>query len=151
MAVISILVVEDDREKLRRVVSGLAEVPGCSIDAIVTAGDAVSAKGLLREKRYDLLVLDVALPERADKMPTPNGGIDLLAEVLERDIYHTPQHIVGLTAYPDIVEAAGPRFAEDLWLVILYDPASDAWLEQLRRRARHIVLAERDPRSEERR
>lgn len=141
---ISVLVVEDDPEKLRRVLVGLAEVPGCGMETIDSAHDATGAKAFLREKSYDLLVLDIALPQRPDKIPSPNGGIELLEEVLERDIYHKPRHIVGLTAYPDILEVSGPRFAEDLWLVILYDAASDSWLEQLRRRVRHIILAEKD-------
>jgi nucleoside phosphorylase len=69
------------------------------------------------------------------------GGLELLDEVLERDIYKKPREIIGLTAFSEVREKAGIRFAEDLWLVIQYDPASSEWKSQLQRKIKHIVLA----------
>ena len=68
----------------------------------------------------------------------------MYVEVLERDIYKRPRHIVGLTAFSDI-ERGGcyERFVDDLWLVIQYDQTSDVWVEQLQRKVRHILLAKR--------
>lgn len=138
-----VLVVDDDQDKLRRVLTCLLAVPGCSAEAIDNARDGVEARRLLIENQYDLLVLDIALPERSNELPSPDGGIRLLEEVLERDIYNKPRDIVGLTAFPDIRESAGRRFAEDLWLVIQYDPSADSWEEQLRRKVRHILVVKR--------
>jgi len=111
--------------------------------AIDVAHDAVEAKTHLRKSDYDLVVLDVALPERADKIPSPEGGILLLQEVLDREVYKTPREVVGLTAFEDVLDRAAPRFAEDLWQVVLYDPATDAWSELLKRKVRHILMAKR--------
>jgi len=141
--VIRILVVEDSQEKLRRVLGCLSDVPGCGGDAIDNARDSVEARRLLRANTYDLLILDIALPDRADALPSPDGGIRLLAEILDRDIYRQPREVVGLTAFADIRETAGPMFAEELWTVIQYDPTTLAWEDQLRRKVRHILLAER--------
>ena len=138
-----ILVVEDNQEKLRKVMSCLAQVQGCDREDIHAAHDAVEAKRAMRAEQYDLLVLDIALPERADSMPRPDGGIRLLQEVLDRPIYHPPREVVGLTAFPEVLAAAGPKFAEDLWMVVQYDPASDAWADQLQRKARHILVSRR--------
>jgi nucleoside phosphorylase len=99
----------------------------------------------MRERHYDLLVLDIALPERADQPVARDGGITLLKNVIDHEIYNVPKHIVGLTAYDAILKMAGPLFGEDLWFVIQYDPASEAWIEQLQRKVRHILLAERSP------
>ena len=136
-----VLVVEDNQDKLRRVLVCLQGVPQCPAEGIDNARDVTEAKRLLRNNYYDLLILDIALPERSDVLPSPEGGIRLLEEVLDRDIYKKPRDIVGLTAFPEVREAAGPRFAEDLWLVIQYDASSDSWVEQLQRKVRHIVLA----------
>ena len=138
-----ILVVEDDSDKLRRVLEALKEVNGCEANSIDNVRDGAAARRCLKDTQYDLLVLDISLPEKSDEIPAPDGGITLLEELVQRDIYCKPSHIVGLTAYSSILEQAGPRFEEDLWLVILYEPNSDAWLIQLRNKIRHILLAER--------
>ena len=142
---IKILVVEDDTVKLARVRHCLTEASGGDAAGIEIddALDARTAKQLLRQNRYDLMVLDIALPERRGEEATPHGGIELLAEVLRRDIYTTPQHIVGLTAFDEVLEEAGRRFADDLWLVIKYDPRSEEWANRLTRKIQHILLAAR--------
>jgi len=140
---IKVLVVEDNQEKLRRVVAAICDVPGCDIRDVDVAHDAVEAKAHFLKSDYDLVILDVALPERADKMPSPDGGMLLLQEVLDREVYKTPREVVGLTAFEDVLDQAAPRFAEDLWQVVLYDPASNSWSELLKRKVRHILLAKR--------
>jgi nucleoside phosphorylase len=141
---LKILVVEDDAEKLRRVMLCLKEVPDCASDNIDNARDASAAKRLLRENQYDLLILDIALPTGPDALPSKEGGLNLLDEVVERSIYHRPREIIGLTGYSEILDRAAMRFAEDLWLVIQYDPASESWAEKLKRKVQHILITKRD-------
>lgn len=138
----NILIVEDDAEKLRRVMAALLEIPQCDRDKIQNVRDVAEAKRHMMSKRYDLLILDIAIPERPDALPTRDGGIRLLEELMERDQYQVPFHIVGLTAFQEVLDQAGTRFAEDLWLVILYDALSDSWSNQLKSKVRHIVLAQ---------
>jgi nucleoside phosphorylase len=87
------------------------------------------------------LVLDIALPDRTGDVPSSEGGITLFEEILARDVYIKPREVVGLTAFSDVRDKLGPRFAEDLWDVILYDPSSTAWAEQLQRKIRYIQMA----------
>ena len=138
---IKVLVVEDNQDKLRRVVSAICEVPGCDLTNVDVAHDAIEAKTRLLSSDYDLVILDVALPERVDKEPSPEGGLLLLQEVLDRDAYKTPREVVGLTAFEDVLVQSAPRFAEDLWQVILYDPATNSWSELLKRKVHHILMA----------
>ncbi len=141
---LKLLVVEDDRDKLRRITKALELVPGCDSEHIDQAAYANEAKRLLKEKQYDLLILDIALPTRPDELPSSEGGIALLHEILDRDArYCRPKHIVGLTAFSEIRERATQRFAEDLWMVIQYDISSDHWAELLRRKVEYILLVER--------
>lgn len=140
-----ILVVEDDEIKLRRIVSALTAVHGIQKSDIHVALDANSAKKLMREAAFDLVVLDIALPRTQGEIPTPDGGIGLLQEVLERDVYRRPREVVGLTAFPEVRDSAGPQFAEDLWQIIQYDSASNTWAEQLQRKVRHILIAKAVP------
>lgn len=141
---LKILVVEDNSTKLRNIVRALQHVPGCKPENVEEARYANDAKRLLKDKEYDLLILDIALPERADRHPSPEGGVGLLQEILDRGTqYYRPKHIVGLTAYPEILKKFANRFAEDLWMIIRYEPSSSHWAEQLQRKVQYILLAER--------
>jgi nucleoside phosphorylase len=119
----------------------LVALPECNGGAIEVAEDVTVAKRMLRAHQYDLLILDVALPIRHGEDAVPQGGLDLLQEVLERDIYNKPIHIVGLTAFRDTLDIAGARFGEDLWSVILYESASEDWFDKLKKKIRYIFLA----------
>lgn len=140
---LKILIVEDDGDKLRRVMNCLKGQDGKNTHSIDNARDAADAKHRMREQRYDLVVLDMALPTYSDQAPTPYGGLSLLEDVLNHDVYKTPGHIVGLTAYPDILEIAQPHFSQNLLHLIFYDPTSEEWIERLQRKLRHVELAER--------
>jgi nucleoside phosphorylase/CheY-like chemotaxis protein len=144
MEPLRILVVDDDPDKLTRVLSCLRQDSDRHSDQIDTAHNANEARRYLKENQYDLLILDIALPDRAEDAPTPSGGIKLLEEVLERDSFLKPREVVGLTAFSEVLENAGRRFAEDLWLVIHFDPTSDNWAEQLNRKLKYIRLAKRN-------
>lgn len=141
-----LLVVEDDQDKLRRVMQCLLK---CDIDenSIEIARDVVSAKRALLEASFDLMILDISLPENLQSKPIKDGGIRLLDEIFERDIYRAPREIVGLTAFEDVLESVGARFSEQLWSVIKYDISTDQWEEQLHRKVKYIQLAERNDHS----
>jgi len=137
---LSVLIVDDNAEKAKEVAEGLSAVIGPGAISIVN--DQTSAKRELRDRVFDLVILDITLPLRADDpMPQRLGGLDLLYEVLTRPGYKRPGHLVGLTAYEDVYASAAARFGNDLWSVVLYDRTSDAWLEQLKAKARHIIAA----------
>jgi nucleoside phosphorylase len=138
---IRILVVEDDQEKLRRVTLALTSVTGCSIDQIRDARDATAAKRMLRDEQYDLLVLDISIPLRSDQEPDRQGGLQLLGELLDRDLYRRPGHIVGLTAYDDTAQLAEGRFRSEAFGLVRYDPSSQEWEETLSRKVEHIIAS----------
>lgn len=137
-----ILVVDDDSEKLRAVARAIGEIPGISLDDIFDARDATSAKRLLKQQRFDLLILDIALPLRNDQDPIPTGGLDLLDEIISRPMYLRPDHVVGLTAYPEVLESAKSRFENDLWSVVHFDRTSDVWVGLLKRKIEHIIAVQ---------
>lgn len=139
---LSVLVVEDDENKLRRVNECLSGVIDPASGSIDHARDALSAKRMMKEHQYDLLILDIAIPDLPDTPPLRNGGIALLDQIFRRDIYKTPRHIIGLTAYDDVLEESSPRFTEDLLLILFYDPSSEIWARQLQRKIYQIYLTE---------
>jgi nucleoside phosphorylase len=136
-----ILLVDDDPEKVRRVLQVVSTITGQSPEDTDIAHNAQEAKTRLKAIQYDLLILDIALPDRADTLPTTDGGIALLAEIAERPAYKKPREIIGLTAYPEVFLSASAKFAEELWHVIQFDTSSESWATQLKRKIKYIQMS----------
>jgi nucleoside phosphorylase/CheY-like chemotaxis protein len=144
---INILVVEDSQDKLKRISQSLMEVEGIALENISHAQNAQDAKRLLSQNFYDLLILDIAIPPRFDMEVEADGGLKLVDELMERDQYRVPTHVVGLTAFPEIFSQASQRFSRVLLTMVFYDPSTDEWIEPLQARMRHIWAAKRDQES----
>jgi nucleoside phosphorylase/CheY-like chemotaxis protein len=138
---VKILIVDDNGDKVRRVLEVIREVPGLDVKDVEVAYTGHDARRYLAKEIYDLLILDIALPDHADTQPAPEGGIALFKEVCERPQLNKPKHIVGLTAYPEALLQASPPFDRELWRVIQYDPGTLEWVEQLKRKLRYLALA----------
>ncbi len=138
---INILIVEDDNSKISKICKVLTELEGIDIDHIKSFCDTNSAKRELSETHYDLLILDIALPLRIDKLIDRKGGIKLLDEIFNRDVYHIPEHIIGITAYEDIFAEASSTFTSRLLTLIQFDTTSDEWIPPLQARVKHIIAS----------
>jgi nucleoside phosphorylase/CheY-like chemotaxis protein len=136
-----ILIVDDNGEKVTRVLEAIRDVTTFATEDIVVVYNARDARLQMSKLSFDLLILDVALPEWADVPANPEVGLALLKEISERKRYLLPKHIIGLTAYEDAFEQAVPTFEGELWHVIRYDPTASDWVEQIQRKIKYLVLA----------
>jgi nucleoside phosphorylase/CheY-like chemotaxis protein len=142
-----ILIVEDDATKLQKVSASLCAIPGISLPSIAECRDATSAKNRLLTEQFDLLILDIAIPARLDTPAAQDGGLTMLEELVRRNVYRRPQHVILLTAYADLASEVAVRFPDQRWRTIVYEPTSDEWSSQLRAKVEHIIaakIAERD-------
>lgn len=136
---LKVLIVEDDTNKLQKITVALLGVEGVKISDVTNVVDATSAKTHLMTTIFDLLILDIAIPIRIDEEVSRDGGIQLLDEIIRREQYKLPSHVVGITSFTDIHEVASTRFSRDSFTVIFYDPTSDEWVERLQAKVRHII------------
>lgn len=132
-----VLIVDDTREKIRKIINCLTDagVNGASIDV---AQCILDAKKFLEEGYYDLLILDVALPDRPENPPLENGGPQLLREIIERGQLRRPKYIVGLTAYPELFDKYSGTFGDHLWTISHFKQDVDDWCDGIRSLAAHI-------------
>jgi nucleoside phosphorylase len=137
---IDILIIEDDNQKVQKICQVLLSVDGVSEERIEHVVDAVRGKRRLRDKFFDLLILDIAIPGRIDEEVRLHGGLELLREIIKRDQYKVPSHIIGVTKYPDIFKQVKDEFAKDVLAILFYQPNSDEFANQLRSKA-GIILA----------
>lgn len=134
---IRVLLVDDDQKKLARILS-LLEQAGLGREDVSVAQTATDAKRLLAETKYDLLILDIALPSRPEDVPDRRGGIKLLEEVVEQDIYKRPLSVVGLTRYEDLQRECAEQFHSRLWTLEYYD-TSTGWADRLKAKVKYIL------------
>ncbi len=127
----NILIIEDNPEKLRDTLQLLSKIDEIEIDLIDTELDAHSAKKRLKEKVYDLLILDIAIPPRKSEEVDLEGGLKLLNEIQNRNIYKIPTHIIGLTGREEILVKAQKVFEDKMLTVIHYSVSDIEWQTKL--------------------
>jgi DNA-binding response OmpR family regulator len=86
----NILIVEDNYI-LQKVVMGQLEEMGCGYDL---AEDGQTALALFRKNNYDLILLDIGLPDI--------NGIEVCKQIRTETRFHIP--IIGITAFGTCVE-----------------------------------------------
>jgi CheY-like chemotaxis protein len=128
---IKILLVEDDANKRAVIAEAILAVPGIGEDELDISTDAADAKRKLREKGYNLLLLDIHLPKRADKPPEPGGGLEVLRWLKGRGKDCRPPYIVGTTAYESSLQLAQTEFNNLIWTVIAFSFSDNVWRERL--------------------
>lgn len=132
-----LLLVDDSRDKIRKVKECLASV-GVIEGDIDVALCIIDAKRLLSSNAYDLLILDVALPNRPEDDPSERGGPDLLKEIIEREHLYKPRYIVGLTAYPNLFDSCAGEFGDHLWSINQFKQDEDGWCDGIKSLIHHI-------------
>jgi nucleoside phosphorylase/CheY-like chemotaxis protein len=136
---IKVLLVDDDPRKIGKVVAALVEA-GIARDDVVVAQTASDARDRLSNMQYELLLLDLVLPFRAEDAASPKVGTELLRDVVEKgDLFKRPHHIVGLTQYEQIHEELAPTFSDQLWTLIHCDEYSDEWTRKVGRLAKYLL------------
>lgn len=139
---ISVLIVDDDPKKVE-VVRGVVEKAAGNLGANVqVAGNAYDAGQLMGGCAYDLMILDILLPVRRGEEARPDGGVRVLDSLKSATPPRLPAHIVGLTAYADLLNKYAPQFGEDLWFVVRFDFSSNDWEQRLSHRVEYIASQE---------
>lgn len=131
---IRILIVEDTKAKLNKIIELLTEETKPGLLEITEVGDIKSAKKLLYQKIFDLLILDLVLPfEKGDTANLNHkNGIDFLEDIYGNPSINKPIHIVGLTAFSELKPEYEDKFHNQLNILIDYQQDSFNWRDQLK-------------------
>jgi hypothetical protein len=119
-----ILIVDDSSAKLAEITSLIQETS--KMFQIDTCIDCVSTINLLKEK-FDLLIVDLLLPLRANEEPSNQGGKFIIEQISRTNSIKPPTYILGLTQYDELISSFHP-----FWPAIKYDPTSSIWRENLK-------------------
>jgi nucleoside phosphorylase/CheY-like chemotaxis protein len=126
-----ILIADDSQSKTKKIVGVLTNDFAVSVSDIQVAANATEARRNLKDTRFDLFIMDILLPRKIGETPTRESSIELLEEITEEDFYLKPDHILGLTAYPEEAIAAEPHFKNHLWSILRFEETSDEWTKPI--------------------
>jgi nucleoside phosphorylase/CheY-like chemotaxis protein len=135
-----ILLVDDNREKLRTVLDFLVKNCGVSREYIKTAQNGMAAREALDRFKFDLLILDILLPLRdEDTDALAKTSLDLLTDIHNKKFENVPDCILGLTGYDELPPEVNDNFAVNAWTVIKYDSANTSWQAPLKNTISYMV------------
>ena len=124
--------IQDKRESLKAVIQPLFTSGEISIDE---ADCLVDGREKLQAKTYDLLILDMVLPEHKDDQNQEinhRGGVELMEEIYINQSIKKPTQIIGLTEYEDEFSEQQKEFKDKLWYLLFYSRKNNEWKNQLK-------------------
>lgn len=127
-----VLIVEDEPEKKRLIMEAVMSADDMAYSRVNVAGDLVEAKQLLSNNKYELIVLDINIPKRADMQVETGLGLRLLDFIKHNDKAIKPTYVIGMSAYEDGVEAAVEEFSFPLWRFITFSYSDLSWQGDIR-------------------
>jgi nucleoside phosphorylase/CheY-like chemotaxis protein len=138
---IRVLIVEDDTHKLGMIVKAIQSLDDAALVTYVDVRDAMSARHRLLKERFDLLILDLRIPNRLGELAEATEGANLLREITSRSKYQRPYHIIGITAFDDSFKNFESLFADQLWVLLKFDQTSDGWSRQLVNKLKYLLAS----------
>ncbi|MFP7722359.1 phosphorylase family protein [Lysobacter sp. A3-1-A15] len=105
---------------------------------IFFAYDAASARRALRDRYYDLMLLDVLLPARDGASPAGDVSADFLREIVEDETSPSPGRVVAITSELGAIDAFDSEFRNLVTQILHVDPGVDTWKYSLGSLVSHV-------------
>ncbi len=136
---VNILIVDDSNEKVQNIKRVLAPLMSSDIN-VVTAQDINGAKRELRKTNFDIMILDIYIPQTFGDEPLSDGGMRLLKDIkASRTLaYSYPRYVISVSVYQEGIKS----FSESEGIVhttITYDVSSTEWESELRDRVQVAI------------
>lgn len=139
---ISILIVDDSSIKVAEIKQVIYEYP--EIKKITVVADTNNGRRAIEDNKYDLLILDLVLPNDFGDQETPDNGIDFLNEIKLDPNKKCPYHILGITGKPEHLPQFSSKFSDNLWFLIEYKPNVETWKDLLRNKIEYLLDSKKD-------
>ena len=134
---ISILIVDDTPSRHNRLLERLklAGVARENVDICQNKHDALAK---LELTHYQLLIIDILIPNRPEERPKKENSLDLLYQLQEDDDLVKPDRVIGITADSATLADVSDQFAAWTWTILSYADDNDEWIESIENCVRYI-------------
>lgn len=138
-----ILVVDDNLLKIREIMKVIMAVDGVNERMIDYSVETNDARVKLQNSIYDLLVLDLNMPERLVDDTDESAGADLVDELVGALSYKKPIEIVVLSAYDECENNFVKEKYRNAFIMLRYDESSEVWSTKLKAIVEYRLLYSR--------
>lgn len=139
-----ILLVDDESNKLKKLMQILTSIRGIQQDNIVHTLELNAAKRELISTEFDFMILDLNIPEVLGEDPRGTAGADFIDEVICVDQYKKPKQIIVLTAFDDLQNSFKELQNKLAFPVLKYDETSTKWSEIIKAKVEYTLLCEKN-------
>ncbi|MHC1789009.1 phosphorylase family protein [Solidesulfovibrio sp.] len=136
---LKILIVEDDTIKLHNILSVILNFKQITINDITHVTNSYDARNMLSNRRFDLMIFDIAIPDRIDLDISKDGGFRLIQDTINRDKFNTPPHIIGITQYEELKLKINEYFPVGTINLLQYENNTDSFAQPLKFHIEHIL------------
>ncbi|MFQ1996303.1 hypothetical protein ACK35E_02755 [Aeromonas veronii] len=112
-----ILVIDDSFDKMRLIATGAKEA-GIDIENIVHKTNVFDALLEMRDTLFDLVFVDIQIPEDATAEINTNGGVEFVEHLELRDNILKPLHIIAITSHHEAYISKLNSFLDKGWGVL---------------------------------
>jgi len=141
-----ILLIEDDKPKRERIIQVLIDSNVAVKNDFTECTNIIHAKRILRDKQFDVLLLDMLLPNREDSKDIKSmAGLEFFKEFKHDRRYHQPKEIIGITENEDELSKVKKDFDENLLPIIHFQLSNkNKWEELLIEKFEYLISCEQD-------
>lgn len=136
---IKVLIVDDLDSKIqsiRKVLVERCQIAENQIDDVNSISSGINA---LVTNQYQLLILDLLLPQFDGDQPEENGGLSLLKDISDNPRVNLPVHIICITEYAEIIKEHQKEFDQLLVSSVVKHEGSVDWVNQLAESVNHTI------------
>jgi len=110
-----ILIVDDEYDKVLKVIALTKDSISADFEHVSNSREALTK---LKTEQYDLIIIDLQIPEFLGEDINPHGGRDLLEYIDGHDDLLKPTHILGITSHKDSYDECQSSFYDKGWSLI---------------------------------
>ena len=131
-----ILIVEDNYDSIKDVFNLIDNNINFTLDTVSTSREAIRK---ISETTYDLMIIDLQIPESIGEDIDPNGGKKLLEYIDTNTSLKKPIHILGLTAHQDSFNECKSSFHSTGWSLLKKSDDEDTIKKIIEAKLRHAA------------
>lgn len=126
---VNILIVYDDAEKIQEIKKVLE--PKCTGNInLIVANCINSAKRELKKNNFDIMILDIYLPQTFGETPQQDGGMRLLKTIKDSKFYSYPRYVISISKYEQSTTSFSSSEGK-IHTAIFYNQETNEWENKL--------------------
>lgn len=131
---IDILIMDDSPAKVEALRQVMIPILSDGEIRVEEAANITDGRTLMMERQYDLLILDMVMPELLGQEQSRTAGSEYLDEIYTNGNIKTPLQVIGLTEYEEEFTRQQQEFRDRLWHLLFYSQTDTRWRRDLKQK-----------------